>query len=390
MKHLVLLISTSLLLISFSFAQQIVSGVVFDSQTGEPLEGTSVMVQGTTIGVLTDANGSYFLKIPEIHKTLIFTHIGKKRQEVPIDGRSKIQVAMMDQAFEVDEVIITAFGIEKDRRTLTSSVQAIMGDELVNSRETNLVNALSAKVAGAQIITSSGMPGAGAGITIRGSASLNGNNQPLFVVDGIPIDNSQITTGQTVLAGHTTSNRAIDLNPNDIEHISVLKGPGAATLYGSRAANGVILISTKSGGNEEDKINFTYQTSLSFDQVNKLPELNQSYAQGSMGLLDLATSTSWGPSLTSLSYDGDNTSNYSPYGNLIHSQDSVSSPGGVEAADPYQFFQQGLKWDNHFSMSGGQTANNFIISISDTRQTGIVPKHQFRQNIYPNRGSSQY
>ena len=381
MKNLALLIGMTLGIFTNVWGQEKVSGVVFDSQSGQPLEGTSVMVKGTTIGVFSDSYGKYSIDAPSTHQTLVFTHIGKEKQEVEIDGRSRITIAMINKALEMDEVVVTAFGIEKERRALTSAVQTVSGKSIVRSRETSLVSSLAGKVAGAQVITSSGAPGAGAGVIIRGSASLNGSNQPLFVVDGVPIDNSQITTGQTVLAGHTISNRAIDINPEDIEYISVLKGPGAAALYGSRAANGVILITTKKGGTENPGLQFSYHSSLSFDQVNKLPELNQSFAQGAGGILDLSASTSWGPKLSNLIYDGENSSNYSPLGNPMLRQDTSIRETDVIAADPYQFFQQGLKWDNHFSMAGGNQRSKtsflafLILDNQALFQTLNLPEH---------------
>lgn len=389
MRRLLLFLAVCGLGLNVLFAQSSVSGTVTNAQSGDAIEGVAVLVKGTTVGMFTDANGKYSLEVPANSQTLVFTFVGMKRQEVAIGGRSTIDISMETDVLEIDEVVVTAFGIERDKRSLTSAVQEVNGGALVNSRETNVVSALAGKVAGVQITNSSGAPGASSNITIRGNASLLGSNQPLFVVDGIPINNAQTTTGSSVLGGEGLTNRAVDINPEDIADISVLKGPGAAALYGSRAANGVILITTKKGGQAGGGMRFSYNTALSFDEINKVPELNTAYGQGFGGGLAGRISTSWGPLLSDLSYDGNENSDYSQYGNLVMKDAANATGQAVVASDPYKFFQQGRKWDNNFTMSGGDMNTNFILSASNTMQTGIIPNSDFNRTVIRSAGKAQ-
>ncbi|MDX2245140.1 MAG: SusC/RagA family TonB-linked outer membrane protein [Bacteroidia bacterium] len=389
MRRLLLFLATCGLGLSVLFAQSSVSGTVTDAQTGDALEGVAVLVKGTTVGMFTDANGKYALEVPANSEILVFTFVGKKKQEIAIAGRRTIDLAMEQDILEIDEVVVTAFGIERDKRSLTSAVQEVKGSALVSSRETNIVSALSGKVAGVQVTSSSGAPGASSNIVIRGYSSLTGNNQPLFVIDGVPISNDQTTTGESVLGGENLSNRAIDINPEDIADISVLKGPGAAALYGSRASNGVIIITTKKGGKQGGGMQFSYNTALSFDEINKVPELNTAYAQGFDGALAGRISTSWGPLLSDLSYDGNEASDYSPYGMIVLKTAANATGQAVVAADPYKFFQTGRKWDNNFTMSGGDMNTNFILSASNTAQTGIMPNSEFNRTSIRTAGQAR-
>ncbi|NRA47807.1 MAG: TonB-dependent receptor plug domain-containing protein, partial [Phaeodactylibacter sp.] len=258
-----------------AIAQQTVKGTVTDESTPpQPLIGVSVFVKGNpNVGTITDYNGQYELNVAEGASTLIFSYIGYNRLEVPIDARSTIDVQMSESAEVLEEVVVTAVGIERSKKALGYSAEEVGGEQLVNARESNLVNALSSKVAGVQVISSSGNPGASANIVIRGRTSLN-ENSPLFIIDGVPIDNSFAGSNFT-----DQSNRAIDINPDDIEAINVLKGGAATALYGVRAANGAVIITTKRGRKGGG---ISLSQSITFDQVNRLPEQQQLFAQGAL------------------------------------------------------------------------------------------------------------
>jgi len=236
-------------LFSANAQQKIVSGTVTSSVEGEGvLPGVTVSVKGTTTGVTTDINGKYSLLVPESATTLIFSYIGMKKQEVDIGNLSVIDIIMEPDVLGLNEVVVTALGISREKKSLGYSVQQIGGDELNTARETNFVSSMSGKISVVSIKQPNTMGGS-ANIVIRGNASLLGNNQALFVVDGVPVDNSNTNTETQKIGGggFDYGNAAMDINPDDIESISVLKGAAASALYGSRAANGVVLVTTKKG-----------------------------------------------------------------------------------------------------------------------------------------------
>lgn len=227
-----------------------VSGTVTD-KNNEPLPGVYVVLQGTKTGTSTDVDGSYVLSAPA-DGTLLFTSMGMKDVVVPINGKKVINVTMEEDALMLEDVVITALGIKKERKSLGYAVTDLKSDELMKNKTANAITSLSGKIAGVNITQSSGAAGSGAQIILRGgtSGSEGKDNQPLFVVDGIIYDNSSNVVGNSAFDGSmrsatTSSNRVMDINPDDIENMSILKGPAASALYGSRAANGVVLITTK-------------------------------------------------------------------------------------------------------------------------------------------------
>ncbi|MEQ8572684.1 MAG: TonB-dependent receptor plug domain-containing protein, partial [Fulvivirga sp.] len=304
-----------MLMFAFTFSEswaqeRVVSGKVSSIDDGSTLPGVNVVLKGTTTGTVTDIDGNYRLSVPSDGGTLVFSFIGLATEEVAVGARSVIDIQMSPDVTQLSEVVVTAVGIEQNKRALGYSVQNVAADDIVNARETNLVNALNSKVAGVSVVSSSGSPGASANIRIRGNTSINGSNSPLFVVDGVPIDNSAGGQGNGT-GGVDNSNRAIDINSNDIESLTVLKGASATVLYGIRAANGAIIITTKKGKSGKAKVNFN--TSLTFDQVNKLPEFQKKYAQGRpLGGVNVwrgpdtspSEGNSYGPAIADLEFDG--------------------------------------------------------------------------------------
>ena len=267
-------------LLSAAAQQKTVSGTVTSSVPGEGvMPGVAVSVPGTTTGTTTDINGKYSLLVPENTATLLFTYIGMKKQEVSISGKNLLEVLMEPDVLGLDEVVVTALGISREKKSLGYSVQQIGGEELTMARETNFVSSMSGKVSGVSIIQPNTMGGS-ANIVIRGNASLLGNNQALFVVDGIPVDNSITNTENQKdgWGGYDYGNAAMDINPDDIESISVLKGAAASALYGSRAANGVVLVTTKKGSRQKG-LGITFNSSLIISKADKatLPKYQKEY-----------------------------------------------------------------------------------------------------------------
>lgn len=379
-----------LLAIAPLWAQRSITGTVTDnSAEAMPLIGVNVFVKGKpSTGTITDYEGRYELTVGEDAETLVFTYIGYSRLEIAIEARSLIDVRMGESAEVLDEVVITAVGIERSQKALGYSAQEVTGEALVNAREANLVNALSSKVAGVQVTSSSGNPGASSNIVIRGRTSLN-DNSPLFIIDGVPIDNSFAGSNFT-----DQSNRAIDINPDDIESMNILKGGAATALYGVRAANGAVIITTKKGSAKSSGI--TFSQSLTFDQVNKLPEHQELFAQGALtgGVPVYAgpgeSNRSWGPRLDTLRYDGDASYRYSPLGRIVGQSDPSATGERVRPFDNMgDFFRTGITSNTYLSGSGGNDKTNYFVSGGYLRQTGVVPNSDFSRLTFKVSGSTQ-
>ncbi|MDX2191123.1 MAG: SusC/RagA family TonB-linked outer membrane protein [Bacteroidota bacterium] len=366
-----------------------VSGIITDAKTKEPMAGVSVIIKGTTKGTLSDLDGKYILEITDSAKILVFQFLGYKTQEVTIGNSATYDIALAEEVKEMEEVLVTSIAIKREKREIGFSAQEIKSQEITDSKEGNLMNSLNSKVAGLQVNASSGSPGAASRMQLRGNASLNGNNQTLIVVDGIPIDNGGGDNTRTL----ESANRGIDINPDDIASVTVLKGPSAAALYGIRAANGAILITTKSGQSGKTVINFT--SSVGMHEVNKLPELQTKYAGGNNGVFapfdsrqgSPAESRSWGPSYDRLRYNGI-PSKWDSRGDIIQSDDPSLAP-----VTPYnnmnKFFTRGWERNNYLSFSGGTESSNFFLSVGNFRQEGVIPKQVFERTSVKLSGSNQ-
>ncbi len=380
----ILLLSTSV------WAQTTISGTVTEGTSdGEPLIGVSIFFQENPgIGTVSDINGNYTLSIPTDSKNLVFTFLGYEKQVIALNGQQRVDVSLLEETQLLDKVIVTAIGIEKNKKAIGYAVEKVDSDEITNAQETNLVNALSAKVAGVQVTSTSGSPGASSSIVIRGRASIN-NNSPLFVVDGIPIDNSYAGSN---FIDH--SNRTIDLNPNDIESLTVLKGASATALYGVRAANGAIVITTKKGS--KGRSNITFTQSLNFDQVNKLPKQQELFAAGE--LVDgiptyrepLQSNLNWGPRIDTLRYDGDANYPFSSLGRIVGQSDPSATGTPVNAfKNADDFFQTGITSNTHLSLSGGNERTSYYVSAGYLRQTGIIPQTDFERATFKISGDTK-
>ncbi|HLO38702.1 MAG TPA: carboxypeptidase-like regulatory domain-containing protein, partial [Lacibacter sp.] len=360
---------------------KVITGKVSSATQGEgAIPGVTVQVKGTTIGALSDANGNYSITVPANATTLVFSYIGMKTQEVEIGQRNSIDAVLESDVIGLNEVVVTAMGISREKKSLGYAVQDISTEQIARAGNTNLESNLSGKFAGVEVRQSSGMPGAPSTILIRGARSFSGNNQPLYVVDGMPIEsNSDYTQNVT---GSYSSSRALDLDPNNIESINVLKGQAAAALYGMRASNGVIVITTKSGKTASKGVPTVNITSTyTLDQAAVLPDVQQTYAQGyytgnvtdeSDLAFTPAFSYSWGPRLTSLPTDptyGGNTRGHTgqwfdPY------KGAWTDPIAYNNAK--NFFQNGSNWYKGVNISNSTSFGNYLIGASSTNQDAIV------------------
>jgi TonB-linked SusC/RagA family outer membrane protein len=360
-----------IILTTQAIAQKNLTGKVSDAATGEALPGVAVVLKGTTKGVATGIDGTFSLTLTEdeINKgELLVSFLGYRKSNIVIGGRTAIDIKLDPDLELLDEVVITAIGIEKDLRKIGYSISEVNGEEIVNAREVNILNSLNAKVAGVTVTSSSGSPGASSAIRIRGNQSINGANDPLFVVDGIPIDNSYRGSNFTDQA-----NRAIDINPDDVESMTVLKGGAASALYGVRAANGAIIINTKQG--RAGKTEVTFSTTTTFDQVNKLPSKQNTWSQGNGGAFVEGSNASWGARMDTLRYASD--------GSIVNQSDPLATSNRVTPFNNEDnFFETGITLNNNLNMRGGTEKSGFFLSISDLRQSGVIPLTEFnRTNI---------
>lgn len=348
-----------------------ISGKVTSSDDNEPVPGVSVSVKGTTLGTVTNIEGEFQLMIPADAKTLVFSFVGMKTQEVPIGTQTVFNVVMEPDVVGIDEVVVTALGVSSEKKSLGYSTQTVTSEVLANRPNADVVNSLAGRAAGVQITSSAGDAGASTYMTIRGAASITGNNQPLFVVNGMPIISGG---GGGDVGGVTTSSRSIDLNPEDIESITVLKGGAATALYGLRAANGVLIITTKSGKNlNQRKIEF--HTSVGFDQISQVQERQTLFAQGNNGVWIGGNAFSWGPKISELEYDGDPNYKWDPKGKLVPKGSGNGTP--AQYYDPYEFFQTGISTNNRLNISNGNENGSYYFSISNLNQEGVIPNNKF-------------
>jgi len=384
-----------------------VTGTVSSSVAGEgTLPGVAVVAKGTTTGTSTDANGRYSLNVPPQVTTLVFSYVGMKTREVAISGRNVVDVTLEPETMDLNEIVVTALGISREKKSLGYSVQEIGGEEMTTARETNFVSSMSGKISGVSIKQPNTMGGS-ANIVIRGNASLLGNNQALFVVDGIPVDNS-ITNTETQKVGgggYDYGNAAMDINPDDIESISVLKGAAASALYGSRAANGVVLVTTKRGSKNKG-LGITVNSSILFSRIDEstLPKYQKEYGGGygpyysdpsgyffyrdldGDGVRDLIVPTSedasWGakfdPNLMVVQWDALDPleSNYGEKRPWVFPEHSIES-----------LFNTGIKFTNNIAFDAGNDKGTFRLSYTNVDEKGILENSSIKRNTINLSGS---
>jgi TonB-linked SusC/RagA family outer membrane protein len=330
--------------------QNTINGRVISGEDQVGLPGVSIVAEGTGTGTVTDINGNYTINVTGNNPVLVFSFIGFATQSVAVGNRQTVDVVMETEAAGMDEFIVTAFGISQEKKSLGYAAQSIDAEAITKMKQPNLVNALQGQVAGVQVTNSGGAPGQSARIIIRGINSLDpgADNQPLFVVDGVPVDNSTIESSGTPRG---LSNRMADVNPNDIESMSVLKGAAATALYGVRAANGAVIITTKKGKAGQIRVN--YSGSVGFEELNRLPKLQDQYGQGFSGEYQPDSFwPSWGAPISEV-------------------QQTV--PDHMYQDNWNRAFNTGVQIDNSVSISGGNETATFYGSIGNLTQDGIIP-----------------
>ena len=376
-----------------------VSGKVFSADDGQPVIGATVKVKGTTVGTITGTSGEFKISLQGNAKNLVVSYVGMKTIEV--EAKNNMVVRMEADSRQIDEVVVTALGISREKKSLGYSVSEVKNTELEKSRGgvNNPINALIGKVAGLQITGSSGNMGGSSKILIRGAKSISGNNQPLFVIDGVPVEGTDFNNSDTQrgAGGYDYGNLVQDINPDDIENISILKGPNASALYGSRATNGVVMIITKKGIKGKG-LGISFNTSLGFEKVNKLPVMQNEYGGGyafgtaSINGKDYATQDytddeSWGPK-----YDN---SQYLSWYDLAKWEaggkigDPTTSPWQAPANDIDKFFEMGVNFTNNISIAQAGTNSSFRASYTNSSLKGYMPNSKMSKNSFNISGTAK-
>ncbi len=383
-----------------------ISGTVTSSDDGLAIPGVQAVVKGTTIGTVTGLDGNYKLNVPESSKVIIFTFIGMVSQEVEIGSQTTIDVAMEPDILNIEGVVVTALGISREKKSLGYATQEITGDEVNQVKSDNFINSMSGKVSGVQIKNNTNIGGS-SNVIIRGSTSLTGNNQALFVVDGIPISNDMTNnTGQTSgRSGYDYGSAASDINPNDIESINVLKGAAATALYGSRAANGVILITTKKGsksatGSKLIGVGINSNVTVGFVDKSTFPKYQNSYGGGygpyySGGTHPGLTEDADGNLYTPFTEDASFGEAFDP--SLMVYQYNAYEPTSPHFGNatpwvagengPIEFFDNSLSLTNSVDVTGGGENNTFRLAYTNMHQKGIMPNSELNRNNFNFSGS---
>lgn len=370
-----------------------VKGTVISAEDGQPVIGATVIIKGTTIGTTTDFDGNFTLNVPETAHQLIVSYLGMQTQDVFI--RPELHIIMEPVVHKLDEIVVTAFGMRRDRKALGYAAQDLKAENLNKAGTTGLSDALQGKLSGVEIRPSSGMPGASSQIVIRGARSFTGNNTPLYVVDGMPIQTTpDFSTGASV-AGTDIADRSLDIDPNEIESINVLKGQAAAALYGIRASNGVIVITTKSGkGLTKGKPVITFISNGSGEIISRRPKTQHTYAQGTFSrtqnrlLFNPTSSMAWGPQISDLpddpEYGGNHPNPYNGYRStdtqgkyyVLQLAQAGRSPWVTPAAydNIKDFFRTGFTFNNSLNISQSLDKSNYSFGIGTANQKGIIPE----------------
>jgi len=363
--------------------EKTVSGQVLGSD-GAPIPGVNVVVKGSTQGTITDLDGNYKVSLKSDDAVLVFSFIGMQTQEIAVGDQAVVDINMTEDVTHLTEVVVTAFGVERDKKALGYSVQEVKSTELTKADQVSVLNSLQGKIAGAQISNAGGALGSSTRIVLRGPTSLLGNNQALVVVDGIPINNG--TSNNVQSSGNfydnivDGGNRANDISPENIESVTVLKGPSAAALYGSRAANGVVLITTKKGSDTGGKTNISLHSSFMLSQVYIIPKFQNKFGQGQFGDNQsyLFDQESWGDA-----FDG----SLRPYGAIVNNVQRYkryeAQPSNVK-----DFWNLGRTFQNSVTLSGGNADATYFLSFNDLDQKGVMLNTDLRRDNLTFNGSA--
>lgn len=400
MKKISLIVAMLLFVSASIFAQRTVTGTVTD-ETGEALISVNVVVKGTTVGTITDLDGKYKIEVPDGSNALTFSYTGYSNQDVEL-GASDVVDVVLSEGILLDGIVVTALGIEREKKSLGYATQEVDGDEVSRVKDANFINSLSGKVAGVDIRRSNQMGGS-SNVVIRGYKSLTGNNQALFVVDGIPIsnDNTNTTDQKTGRGGYDFGNAASDINPEDIETISVLKGAAATALYGSRAANGVVLITTKKGEKKKG-LGVTLSTGVTLGQIDEttMPRYQMEYGPGYSSLLGWygdGLGAYWnydfgngdGPQLAMASeedasygspLDGTMAYDWRSYYPQMPDWYGKQFPQNGTENTALSFYETSATYNTNISIDGGTDKSAYRLSYTNFDQSGILPNSSITKN----------
>lgn len=353
-----------------------ITGKVVDS-AGEPVVGASVLVKEAGTGSVSDLDGKFTVEAAQGY-TLMISFVGYRTTEIKVTNESFYLVTLSDDAQALNEVVVTAMGIKKDRKSLGYAVEDIDSEELMRNKSVNPINSLAGKIAGVNITQGGGAAGSGSQIILRGGTSLERDNQPLFVVDGVIYDNSTNILGNSAFDGSTSTastnaNRVMDINPEDIENMSVLKGPAAAALYGSKAAAGVVIITTKKG--KEGAVEVNFSTKYTTQWATNLPKTQRKYGRGFVEDQYDAAGNYTGTTYNDFSYNS--------WGEPI--AEGVPTYNNID-----DFFKQGGAWDTNLSVAGGTKNSNFYLSGSYYNQDGIIPTTGYEKATFRFNGEQKW
>lgn len=360
-----------------SAQSRVVTGAVKDD-AGTAVPGANVIIKGTNSGTTTDGEGKYSISVENENAVLVVSFIGFTTQEVPVGARSIVDVSLKGDAAQLQEVVVTALGIERDKKSIGYSVQDVKGSDLTIARESNVINNLQGRVAGVQIYKGGTGPGGSSKILIRGAGSLReGASDPLVVVDGVPFDNYNTASNQSEYGSFDQGQGIQQINPDDIETMTVLKGPEAGALYGNRGANGVILITTKKGTTKKG-LGGSFQSNLTFESPLTLPKMQNQYGQGTNGTFDsngINQQSSWGPALGATIAYPDWT--------------GQTRPQTINGNDLRNFLNTGVTSTNSVSIAGGSDKNTVRLGYTNMSNTGLLPNSSIKRNMVTLRVTSK-
>jgi TonB-linked SusC/RagA family outer membrane protein len=371
-----LLISAFLALFTYAPAQaqeRRVTGTVTSTEDNSPMPGVNIVVKGLTVGTTTDANGKFSITVPGRDAVLAFSFIGFNPQEITVGSQTVINVTMASSATQLAEIVVTSLGIRREKKALTYAAQNVSTENLVQTRDLNVINSLSGKVAGLDLIRSNGGVGSPTRVVLRGNRSITGNNQPLYVVDGAPISNSASTPNDEN-GGVAMGDGIGNINPEDIESVTVLKGPSATALYGTRANNGAIVITTKKGAVRKG-IGAEYSLNYSVETPVILTKFQQEYGQGSAGIYAKNSEFEWGPKL-----DGRLVEHWTP--NVNSPNYGTTYPFVAHPNNLKDFFQLGTNLSNSLALTSGNENIQGYFSYTNTQSRGIMQGNDLKRDNF--------
>jgi len=368
-KRFTMLLGSLFLCMGAALAQMKISGTVISSEDGQPVIGASVVVTGTGQGTVTNLDGQFTLTVPERAK-LHISSAGMKA--VDVTAKDNMRVVLEPLNTTLGEVVVTAMGIKRSAKALGFSATAVKGDEIAAARTNDIMSSLAGKVAGVQISSSSSDPGSSKSVIVRGISSLGSTNQPLYVIDGVPLNNSTVSTDRDLNRGYDFGNGASAVNPDDVESMTILKGAAATALYGSRAANGVILITTKTGKKAQRGLGIEYNGGMQWETLLRLPQMQNDFGMGWYGNKTDNENGSWGPR-----FDG----SWLRYGAVYEGTQNFKSYVPIKD-NVRDFFDTGYRYSNSVSLNGATDVSNFFLSLSQISQDGIIPTNADSYNKY--------